>query len=99
MFRRAGLEGTVDLMRQKFNELVTKQLATMDKLLNLQAEIECCQKLEEELVKSQQITKVQSLESEIIQKKKDLREIQRIFQEQTEDVIRSYQKEYNEVTS
>jgi YgaB-like protein len=86
-------------MQQRFNQLVSEQLATMDKLLFLQAEIERCQKLEEELIKLQQMTKAESLKSEITHKKRELKEIHRIFQEQTEDVIRSYQKEYNEVTS
>jgi hypothetical protein len=89
----------VGLMQQRFNQLVSEQLATMDKLLFLQAEIERCQKLEEELIKLQQMTKAESLKSEILHKKRELKEIHRIFQEQTEDVIRSYQKEYNEVTS
>jgi YgaB-like protein len=87
----------VGLMQQRFNQLVSEQLATMDKLLFLQAEIERCQKLEEELIKLQEMSKVQSMKSEIIQKKKELKEIHKIFQEQTEDVIRSYQKEYSEV--
>jgi hypothetical protein len=87
----------VGLMQQRFNQLVSEQLATMDKLLFLQAEIERCQNLEEELIKLQEMSKVQSMKSEIIQKKKELKEIHKIFQEQTEDVIRSYQKEYSEV--
>jgi hypothetical protein len=87
----------VGSMQQRFNQLVSEQLATMDKLLLLQAEIERCQKLEEELIKLQEMSKVQSMKSEIIQKKKELKEIHKIFQEQTEDVIRSYQKEYSEV--
>ncbi|MGR3763300.1 YgaB family protein [Rossellomorea sp. NS-SX7] len=99
MFKRACLEGMVGLMQQRFNQLVSEQLATMDKLLFLQAEIERCQKLEEELIELQEMTKVHSLKSEITKKKRELKEIHRIFQEQTEDVIRSYQKEYNEVTS
>ncbi|WP_175989653.1 YgaB family protein [Bacillus sp. Marseille-Q1617] len=86
-------------MQQRFNQLVSEQLATMDKLLFLQAEIERCQKLEGELIELQEMTKVQSLKSEIIQKKRELKEIHRIFQEQTDDVIRSYQEEYNEVPS
>jgi hypothetical protein len=87
----------VGLMQQRFNQLVSEQLATMDKLLFLQTEIERCQKLEEELIKLQEMAKVQSMRSEIMQKKKELKKIQMIFQKQTEDVIRSYQKEYNEV--
>ncbi|QWC23964.1 hypothetical protein KJK41_06365 [Bacillus haikouensis] len=86
-------------MQQRFNQLVSKQLATMDKLLFLQAEIERCQKLENELIELQELTKVQSLKAEIFQKKRELKEIHRIFQEQTDDVIRSYQEEYKEVTT
>ncbi|MEG9295540.1 YgaB family protein [Mangrovibacillus sp. Mu-81] len=86
-------------MQQRFNQLVSEQLATMDKLLFLQAEIERCQKLEEELIKLQEMVKVQSMKSEIIQKKQELKKIHMIFQKQTEDVIRSYQKDYSEVTS
>jgi hypothetical protein len=89
----------VGLMQQRFNQLVSEQLATMDKLLFLQAEIERCQKLEEELIKLQEMVKVQSMKSEIIQKKQELKKIHMIFQKQTEDVIRSYQKDYSEVTS
>ncbi|MBH9966853.1 YgaB family protein [[Bacillus] enclensis] len=86
-------------MQQRFNQLVSEQLATMDKLLFLQAEIERCQKLENELIELQELTKVQSLKAEIFQKKRELKEIHRIFQEQTDDVIRSYQEEYKEVTT
>ncbi|OIU68869.1 YgaB family protein [Rossellomorea aquimaris] len=86
-------------MQQRFNQLVSEQLATMDKLLFLQAEIERFQKLENDLIELQELTKVQSLKTEIFQKKRELKEIHRIFQEQTDDVIRSYQEEYNEVTT
>ncbi|MCA1066210.1 YgaB family protein [Rossellomorea sp. AcN35-11] len=80
-------------MQQRFNELVTEQLETMDKLLYLQAEIERCQEIEEELLQLQELTKVESIKSEIATKKKELKEIQKIFQNQTDEVIRSYQKE------
>ncbi|WP_406688031.1 YgaB family protein [Rossellomorea vietnamensis] len=86
-------------MQQRFNELVTVQLETMDKLLYLQSEIERCQALEEELIELQEMTKVESIQREILRKKKDLREIQQTFQEQTDEVIRSYQKEQSGVTS
>ncbi|MGG3914034.1 YgaB family protein [Bacillus sp. es.034] len=86
-------------MQQRFNELVTVQLETMDKLLYLQSEIERCQALEEELIELQEMTKIESIQKEILRKKKDLREIQKTFQEQTDEVIRSYQKEQSGVTS
>ncbi|KAA0561535.1 YgaB family protein [Rossellomorea aquimaris] len=86
-------------MQQRFNELVTEQLETMDKLLYLQSEIERCQELEEELLQLQEMTKVESIKREIASKKKDLKEIQKMFQKQTDEVIRSYQKEQNSVTT
>jgi YgaB-like protein len=89
----------VEVLQQRFNELVSVQLGTMDKLLYLQSEIERCQALEEELIELQEMTKVESIQKEILRKKKDLREIQKTFQEQTDEVIRSYQKEQSGVTS
>ncbi|BCB02772.1 YgaB family protein [Bacillus sp. KH172YL63] len=85
-------------MQQRFNELVTEQLETMDKLLYLQSEIERCQDLEGELIELQEMTKAESIQEEIASKKRELREIQRIFQEKTDEVIRSYQKEQAGVT-
>jgi hypothetical protein len=89
----------VEVMQQRFNELVTEQLETMDKLLFLQSEIERCQELEGELIELQEMTKVESLQKEIRSKKKELREIQQIFQRKTDQVILSYQKEQSSVTS
>ncbi|MGF3104986.1 YgaB family protein [Rossellomorea sp. DUT-2] len=86
-------------MQQRFNELVTEQLETMDKLLYLQSEIERCQELEEELFELHEMTKVESIKREIASKKKELKEIQKMFQKQTDEVIRSYQKEQNSVTT
>ena len=86
-------------MQQRFNELVTEQLETMDKLLYLQSEIERCQDLKEELIQLQEMTKAESIKGEIGLKKKELKEIQRIFQEKTDEVIRSYQKEQFRVTT
>ncbi|OXS63604.1 YgaB family protein [Rossellomorea vietnamensis] len=87
------------MLQQRFNELVSVQLGTMDKLLYLQSEIERCQALEEELIELQEMTKAESIQKEILRKKKDLREIQKTFQEQTDEVIRSYQKEQSGVPS
>ncbi|MGM0854767.1 MAG: YgaB family protein [Bacillota bacterium] len=86
-------------MQQRFNELVTEQLETMDKLLYLQSEIERCQELEEELLQLQEMTKVESIKREIASKKRELKVIQTMFQKQTDEVIRSYQKEQNSVTT
>lgn len=71
----------------------------MDKLLYLQSEIERCQELEEELLQLQEMTKVESIMREIASKKMELKEIQNMFQKQTDEVIRSYQKEQNSVTT
>ncbi|WP_268874513.1 YgaB family protein [Rossellomorea aquimaris] len=87
------------MVQQRFNQLVTEQLETMDKLLYLQSEIERCQELEEELLQLQEMTKVESLKQEITQKKVELKEIHEIFQQQTDQVIRSYQKDLNRVTT
>ncbi|QHE60768.1 hypothetical protein FHE72_06730 [Rossellomorea vietnamensis] len=87
------------MLQQRFNELVSVQLGTMDKLLYLQSEIERCQALEEELIELQEMTKAELIQKEILRKKKDLREIQKTFQEQTDEVIRSYQKEQSGVPS
>ncbi|MCR8849700.1 hypothetical protein NQ095_14875 [Rossellomorea sp. SC111] len=86
-------------MQQRFNELVTEQLETMDKLLYLQSEIERCQELEKELIELQEMTRVECLQQEILSKKKELREIQQMFQRQTDEVILSYQKEQSSVTT
>ncbi|WP_082051310.1 YgaB family protein [Rossellomorea aquimaris] len=87
------------MIQQRFNELVTEQLETMDKLLYLQSEIERCQELEEELLQLQEMTKVESIKREIASKKQELKEIQKMFQRQTDEVIRSYQKEQDSVTT
>ncbi|TMU83643.1 hypothetical protein FGG79_19545 [Bacillus sp. BHET2] len=86
-------------MQQRFNELVSEQLETMDKLLYLQSEIERCQYLKEELIQLQEMTKLESIKGEIALKKKELKEIQQIFQEKTDEVIASYQKEQFRVTT
>ncbi|MGJ7918932.1 YgaB family protein [Neobacillus sp. LXY-4] len=74
-----------------FNRLVSEQMKTMDKLLELQSELERCQEIEQELLKLQEETKLEDVQSEIIRMKKELKEIHQVFEEQTEEVIRSYQ--------
>jgi hypothetical protein len=75
----------------QFNHLVSEQMKTMEKLLFLQAELERCQQIEEELRILQQETELESVLFEINRMKEDLKEIQQIFENQTEEVIRSYQ--------
>ncbi|RAK15544.1 YgaB-like protein [Anoxybacillus vitaminiphilus] len=77
---------------EQFERLVREQLKTMDQLLFLQEELERCQAIEEELIKLQNKTKLRSIQDEISAMKKQLREIQQIFEKQTEEVIQSYQR-------
>ncbi|WP_420490880.1 YgaB family protein, partial [Neobacillus drentensis] len=75
-----------------FNRLVSDQLVTMDKLLYLQGELERCQQIEEELQTLQKATDLESVQSDIQLMKKELKEIQTIFEKQTEEVINSYRE-------
>lgn len=75
-----------------FNRLVSEQLKTMEKLLYIQAELERCQEIEEELQLLQNESELESVHLEVLRMKKELKEIQKIFEKQTEDVIQSYQK-------
>ncbi|WP_066069990.1 YgaB family protein [Neobacillus soli] len=75
-----------------FNRLVSEQMVTMDKLLFLQAELERCQQIEEELQTLQQATDLESVQTDIQLMKKELKEIQLIFEKQTEEVINSYRE-------
>jgi hypothetical protein len=76
-----------------FEHLVNEQLKTMDKLLFLHSEIERCQAIEKQLIELQQEAKLQSIQEEIRQMKRQLKEIQKMFEKQTEEVILSYQNE------
>jgi regulator of PEP synthase PpsR (kinase-PPPase family) len=73
-----------------FNLLVSEQMMTMEKLLYLQAELERCQEIEEQLQVLQNETELESVKAEINQMKRELKEIQEIFEKQTEEVIQSY---------
>lgn len=75
-----------------FNRLVSEQMATMEKLLFLQAELERCQQIEEELQTLQEETNLESIQTDIQLKKKELKEIQSMFEKQTEEVINSYRE-------
>ncbi|MEH7331611.1 YgaB family protein [Neobacillus drentensis] len=75
-----------------FNRLVSEQMATMEKLLYLQAELERCQQIEEELQSLQNETDLESIQTDIQLMKKELKEIQSMFEKQTEEVINSYRE-------
>ncbi|WML51301.1 YgaB family protein [Neobacillus sp. PS3-12] len=75
-----------------FNRLVYEQMLTMEKLLWIQGELERCQEIEEELHNLQNQTKVESIQFEIERMKKELAEIQQMFEKQTEEVIQSYHR-------
>lgn len=75
-----------------FNRLVSEQMATMEKLLYLQAELERCQQIEAELQEIQNETHLDSIQADIQSMKKELKEIQIIFEKQTEEVINSYRE-------
>ncbi|UOE76832.1 YgaB family protein [Parageobacillus thermoglucosidasius] len=76
-----------------FERLVNEQLKTMEKLLCLQSEIERCQAMEKQLIKLGKGAELQSMQEKIRQMKRQLREIQKMFEKQTEEVILSYQNE------
>lgn len=75
-----------------FNRLVSEQMATMEKLLYLQAELERCQQIEDELQTLQNSTDLESIQTDIQLMKKELKEIQLIFEKQTEEVINTYRE-------
>jgi hypothetical protein len=75
-----------------FNRLVSEQMMTMEKLLYLEGELERCQEIEEQLQSLQNETELESVQFDINQMKKELKEIQEIFEKQTEEVIQSYRE-------
>ncbi|MDP4084789.1 MAG: YgaB family protein [Bacillota bacterium] len=74
-----------------FNRLVSEQMTTMDQLLYLQADLDRCQDLQKELGILQKEAKLREVQVEINRMKKELEEIQKIFEKQTQEVINSYQ--------
>jgi tRNA(Ser,Leu) C12 N-acetylase TAN1 len=76
-----------------FNELVSEQMKTMEKLLYLQSEIERCQELEGELQELDEATRLDSIKKEIIDMKNELKEIQKTFEIQTDELTRSYHEQ------
>lgn len=79
---------------EQFNRLVSEQMQTMEKLLFLQAELERCQEVEEQLSALQEEDQLNHVQNEIVRMKQELKEIQQMFQRQTEEVIQSYQSEH-----
>lgn len=75
-----------------FNQIISEQMKTMEQLLYLQSEIERCQELEAQLVELQEEAELESLKKEIADMKSELRKIQKIFESQTDEVIRTYQE-------
>ncbi|MBT2758637.1 YgaB family protein [Mesobacillus foraminis] len=76
----------------QFNELVSTQMKTMDKLLYLQSELERCQQIEKQLITLRQNAELEEVREEIDRMKDELKDIHRVFEEQTEEVIRTYQE-------
>ncbi|WP_251552012.1 YgaB family protein [Neobacillus muris] len=76
----------------QFNRLVSEQMITMEKLLYLQGELERCQKIEAELQALQNETDLESIQSDIKIMKEELKQIQQIFEKQTEEVINTYRE-------
>ena len=77
---------------EEFNRLITEQMKTMDKLLFLQSELERCQDIEKQLKKLEQENELESVQIELSTMKDELMVLQKMFEMQTEDVIRSYQE-------
>ena len=85
---KVGGGGTVE----EFNRLVTEQMKTIDKLLFLQSELERCQDIEIQIRKLEQENELESVHMELSEMKDELKQLQKMFEMQTEDVIRSYQE-------
>jgi len=75
-----------------FNQIIAEQMKTMEQLLYLQSEIERCQELEAELIELQEEAELENIKKEIAGMKSELRKIQKIFESQTDEVIRTYQE-------
>ncbi|AKL83412.1 hypothetical protein C6370_19895 [Bacillus atrophaeus] len=76
----------------EFEKLVSEQMKIMDKLLDLQAELDRCKQVESELRHLERDARLHIIQEEIAIKRKDLADIQSVFQKQTEQVIRSYRR-------
>ncbi|KLV16795.1 hypothetical protein CHH55_11940 [Niallia circulans] len=75
-----------------FNGLVGEQMRIMEKLLYLQGELERCEEIEAQLLILQKETELKEVQIEISNMKEELKKIQKIFELQTEKVIKVYQE-------
>lgn len=80
------------IMMKNFNQLVNKQMKTMDQLLYLQDELTRCQQVKNKLQSLHDETAKINIQLEIIEMKKELKEIQQLFELQTEQVINEYEE-------
>ena len=76
---------------KSFEELVNEQMIIMDKLLNMQTELDRYRELEEELRHRKKEQDLLSIQDDIMEMKKELNSIQNLFMQLTERVIESYQ--------
>ncbi|WP_088043502.1 YgaB family protein [Bacillus sp. EAC] len=78
---------------QVFDELVSRQLETMDQLIKIQEEIERCQEIENQLYELEDISKLSSIQDEIHIMRTELKAIQNTFLLQTQQIIKSFSDE------
>lgn len=78
---------------QVFDELVSRQLETMDQLIKIQEEIERCQEIENQLFELEDLSKLSSIQDEIHIMRTELKAIQNTFLLQTQQIIKSFSDE------
>jgi|APAga8741243855_1050100.scaffolds.fasta_scaffold04598_4 hypothetical protein len=78
---------------QVFDELVSRQLETMDQLIKIQEEIERCQEIENQLFELEDLSKLSSIQDEIHIMRSELKAIQDTFLIQTQQIIKSFSDE------
>ncbi|GGI17141.1 YgaB family protein [Gottfriedia solisilvae] len=78
---------------QVFDELVSRQLQTMDQLIKIQEEIERCQEIENQLFELEDLSKLSSIQDEIHIMRTELKAIQNTFLLQTQQIIKSFSEE------
>ncbi|MFB7140353.1 MULTISPECIES: YgaB family protein [unclassified Bacillus (in: firmicutes)] len=78
---------------QVFDELVSRQLETMDQLIKIQEEIERCQEIENQLFELEDLSKLSSIQDEIHIMRTELKAIQDTFLIQTQQIIKSFSDE------
>ncbi|MET3196614.1 YgaB family protein [Gottfriedia sp. OAE603] len=78
---------------QVFDELVSRQLQTMDQLIKIQEEIERCQEIENQLFELEDLSKLSSIQDEIHIMRSELKAIQNTFLLQTQQIIKSFSEE------